>query len=184
MTRLARIVQEALDDLVWTADIDDDEAAGECHVATHALIDGQPCDIFIDTDEGLDALSVFIYLPFCVKPGQYAEACQLVNAINVAVRHAHLEILQDSGRVRLVVSANVEGASPTGLFLVRMLQCGDHILCHWLGALAAVAVTGRPAAEVLAAIAPPAADEAPAEDGVDRPVSAPIMGAPVNRTLH
>ncbi len=184
MTRLARIVQEALDELEWTADIDDDEAAGASHVATNAIIDGQLCDIFIDTDEGADALSVFIYLPFRVKPAYYAEACQLVNAINVDVRHAHLEILRDSGRVRLVVSANVEGASPTGLFLVRMLQCGDHVLCHWLGALAAVAVTGRPAAAVLADEASKAGEEAPEEAETERPVGAPVIGSALARTLH
>ena len=68
MTRLARIVQDALDHLGWTADIPDDEAAGQSHLATDAFIDDQPCGVFIDTDERPEVISVYIYPPFQVKP--------------------------------------------------------------------------------------------------------------------
>lgn len=54
MTRLAQVVQEALDILEWSDDIDDDEASGKSQLATDALISGQPCDIFIETHEQQD----------------------------------------------------------------------------------------------------------------------------------
>ena len=184
MTRLAQVVQEALDHLDWQDTIDDDEAAGQSQVATGAIIDGQPCDIFINTHEQQDAISVFVYLPFRVKAAHYPEACMLVNAINVDARHGHLEILPETGKLRLVVSADVEGASPGGIFVVRMLQCGEAIISHWLGALAAVAVTGRPAAEVLAAVA---SDEATAGESAataDKPAPEQTIAPPEPRTLH
>ena len=131
MNRLARIVQDALDHLGWTADIPYDEAAGQSHLATDAFIDDQPCGVFIDTDERPEAISVYIYPPFQVKPAFYPEAGLLINAINVQARQGHLEIPPESRKMRLVVSAGIEGVTPTGLFVMRMLQFGDAILSRW-----------------------------------------------------
>ena len=77
-----------------------------------------------------DSISVFLYLPFRVKTAHYPEACMLVNAIKADARHGHLEIVAESGRIRLVVSDDVEGANPTGVFVMRMLQCVEAILSH------------------------------------------------------
>lgn len=164
MTRLAAIVQEALDDLEWTDEIEDDEEAGKSRVTTGAMVAGQPCDIYIDTHEQHDAISIYIYLPFRVAAENYPQACMLINAINVDARHGHLEILRDGGRIRLVASADVEGAAPTGIFVVRMIQSADAILSHWMWALAAVAVSGQTADALLA--------EAARRDGEDETVEA------------
>lgn len=184
MTRLARIVQDALDQLDWTDEIDDDEATGQSHVATTALIDEQSCRVFIDTNEEQDAISVFLYPPFYVKAAHYPEACLLVNAINVQVRHGHLEIVPDAGLLRVVLSADVEGASPTGLFVVRMLQCGHAVLGEWLGALAAVGICGRPAATVLAEMTAPAAEAEPAAAGAEGTAPVTVGNPSAARTLH
>ena len=108
----------------------------------------------------------------------------LVNAINADARHGHLEIVADSGRIRLVVSADVEGANPTGLFVVRMLQCGQALLSHWIGALAAVAISGRPAKAVLAEMTTPTAVEVPGAEGVAGATPAPVENPVAARTLH
>jgi len=184
MTRLARIVQDALDHLGWTADIVDDEASGQSHLATDAFIDDQPCGVFIDTDERLEAISVYIYPPFQVKPAYYSEACLLINAINVQARHGHLEILPKTGKVRLVFFAGIEGVSPTGLFVVRMLQFGDAILSRWMESLAAVAITGRPAEEVLAELANKEAAAEQAKAGGDRTAPAAASNTANPCTLH
>ena len=184
MTRLARVVQDALDHLDWTADIADDEAAGHSHLATDAFIDDQPCGVFIDTDECLEAIGVYIYPPFQVKPAYYPEACLLINAINVQARHGHLEIPPESRKVRMVVSADIEGVTPTGLFVVRMLQVGDAILSRWMESLAAVAVTGRPAKEVLAALANKEAAAEQAQEGGERTVPAAVGNSANPSTLH
>ena len=108
----------------------------------------------------------------------------LVNAINTDARHGHLEIVAESGRIRLVVSADVEGANPTGLFVVRMLQGGEAILSHWIGALAAVAISGRPAAAVFAEMTTPATEDEPGAEGVEGATTTPVAIPTAARTLH
>lgn len=184
MTPLALIVQDALDQLEWQDEISVDEAAGTSQLKTLVDLEDQSCTVYIDTHEASDSISVFLYLPFCVKAAHYPEACMLVNAINAAARHGHLEIVAESGRIRLVVSAEVEGANPTGLLVVRMLQCGQALLSHWIGALAAVAISGRPAAAVLAEMTTSAAEGEPAVEGVEGATPAPVDKPAAARTLH
>ncbi len=149
MTRLGAIVQQALDHLEWQDEISDDETAGTSQVQTEVQIDGQPCALYIDTHEATDSIAVFFYLPFRVRADAYAEACQFINAINGRTRHGHLEVLRDSGRMRMVVSADVEGAAPTGAFVVQMFRLGVNTLATWMGSLAAVAVCNRTAEALL-----------------------------------
>jgi len=184
MTRLAAIVQEALDYFEWTDDIADDEDAGSSRVETGAMVAGQPCEIYIDTNEQLDAISVYVYPPFRVRDEYYTQACVLINTINAKARHGHLEILQDSGRMRLVVSADVEGASPTGIFVVRMLQLADAILSHWMWALAAVAVGGQTADELLAAAARREGEDETVEAAAAEESARPAIPQAAPKTLH
>ena len=184
MTRLAAIVQEALDDLEWTDDIEDDEEAGKSRVTTGAMVAGQPCDIYIDTHEQHDAISIYIYLPFRVAAENYPQACMLINAINVDARHGHLEILRDGGRIRLVASADVEGAAPTGIFVVRMIQSADAILSHWMWALAAVAVSGQTADELLAEAARREGGDETVEATAAEETARPAIPRAVAKTLH
>ena len=184
MTRLSAIVQDALDQLEWEDEITVDEAADTSQLHTVVHIDDQPCKVYIDTHEQSDSISVFLYLPFRVKTAHYPEACMLINAINADARHGHLEILAESGRIRLVVSADVEGANPTGVFVVRMLQCGEAILSHWIGALAAVAVTGRPAKEVLVVLANKEAAAEQSQVGGERTPPTAVSNSANPGTLH
>ena len=151
---------------------------------TDAFIDDQPCGVFINTDERLEAISVYIYPPFQVKPAYYPEACLLINAINVQARHGHLEIPPELRKVRLVVSAGIEGVTPSGLFFVRMLRVGDAILSRWMESLAAVAVSGRPAREVLAARANKEATAGQAQEGGERTAPAEVIDTAEPCTLH
>ena len=184
MTPLALIVQDALDQLEWQDEISVDEAAGTSQLKTLVNLEDQSCTVYIDTHDASDAISVFLYLPFCVKAAHYPEACMLVNAINAAARHGHLEIVAESGRIRLVVSADVEGANPTGLFVVRMLQCGESLLSHWMGALAAVAISGRPAAAVLTEMTTPETEHDPAAERVEGTNPVLADNPATARTLH
>ena len=184
MTRLAAIVQEALDDLEWTDEIEDDEEAGKSRVTTGAMVAGQPCNIFIDTHEQLDAISLYIYLPFCVTAENYPQACMLINSINVQARHGHLEILRDGGRIRLVASADVEGAAPTGIFVVRMVQLADAILSHWMWALAAVAVSGQTADALLAEAARREGGDETVEESAAEETAKPALRQAAATTLH
>jgi hypothetical protein len=183
MTRLAAIVQEALDYFEWTDEIEDDEEAGKSRVTTGAMVEGQPCDIYIDTHEQLDAISIFFYLPFRVTAKNYPQACMLINAINVKARHGHLEILQDGGRIRLVASADIEGATPTGIFVVRMVQLADATLSDWMWALAAVAVSGQTADALLAEAARREGGDETVEETAAEETARPIPQAAA-KTLH
>ena len=165
MTRLGALVQEALDQLGWQGDLTLDEASGTSRFSSMILIQDQPCELFIDAHEESDFIGVYYYPPFRAKADCYPETCLLINAINNRTRHGHLEILRSNGRLRMVVSADVEGASPTGVFVAQMMRCGADILSDWMGELAAVAVGNRRADDVLAELeldaVPPSA---PAEE--------------------
>ena len=152
MTRLGTLVQDALAQLEWAGDLTDDEAAGTSQLQTLITIDDQPCSLYIDTREETDFIGVFFYPPFRAKADAYPETCLLINAINSRTRHGHLEVLQHNGRLRMVVSADVRGANPTGVFVEHLMRYGADCLLAWMGELAAVAVGHRPAADVLAAL--------------------------------
>lgn len=143
MTRLGAIVQQALDHLEWQDEISLDAQAGTSQVRTEVQIDDQPCGLYIDTHEASDTIAVFCYPPFRVKSDSYAGACQFINAVNGQTRQGHLEILRDSGRMRMEVSADVEGAAPTGAFVVQMIHWGVTTLATRMSALAAVVVLPR-----------------------------------------
>ena len=152
MTRLGTLVQEALAQLEWAGDLTDDEAAGTSQLQTLITIDDQPCSLYIDTREEKDYIGVFFYPPFRAKAAAYPETCLLINAINTRTRHGHLEVLRHNGRLRMVVSADVKGANPTGAFVAHLMRYGADCLFTWMGELAAVAVGNRQAADVLAAL--------------------------------
>ena len=163
MTRLGTLVQEALAQLEWEGELTDDEAAGTSQLQTLITIDDQPCSLYVDTREEKDYIGVFFYPPFRAKADAYPETCLLINAINTRIRHGHLEVLQHNGRLRMVVSADVEGANPTGVYVAHLMNYGADGLFTWMGELAAVAVGHRRAVDVLAALAqdeasPPASD--------------------------
>lgn len=162
MTRLGAIVQQALDQMEWQDELSFDEEKGTSQVRTEVQIDAQPCELYIDTHEATDSIAVFFYLPFRVKADAQAEACQFINAVNTRTRHGHLEMLRDSGRIRMVVSADVEGAAPSGQFVRGMIHLAVDTLSSWMGALAAVAVSNRTAEELLAA-----AERDQAQDGAE-----------------
>lgn len=164
MTRLGTLVQEALALLEWAGDLTDDEAAGTSQLQTLITIDDQPCSLYIDTREETDFIGVFFYPPFRAKAAAYPETCLLINAINTRTRHGHLEVLRHNGRLRMVVSADVKGANPTGAFVAHLMRYGADCLFTWMGELAAVAVGNRRADDVLAALeqdeaSPPALGE-------------------------
>ena len=83
-----------------------------------------------------------------------------------------------------MVSADVEGANPTGVFVVRMLQFVEAILGHWIGALAAVAISGCPAAAVIAEMTALETEDEPTAEGGEGATPAPVAIPATVRTLH
>ena len=149
MTRLGEVVKQFLAQMEWDDDLDDDETAGKCRLSTGLRIAGQPCRLYVDTSEQTDSIAVTVYPPFRVAESQYAEGCMLINAINYQTRHGRFEIDPSDGELRVVVSADIEGASPTGQFIAGMLNAAEWMIRNWLSELAAVSLCGRKAAEVL-----------------------------------
>ena len=95
-----------------------------------------------------------------------------------------LQTCWQSGRICLVVSADVEGANPTGVFVMRMLQCGQALISHWMEALAAVAISGCPAAAVIAEMTTSETEYEPAAEGGEGATPAPADIPAAARTLH
>ena len=149
MTRLGSVVKQCLDEMGWTDEVRDDEDAGESRMSTPLEVAGQSCRLYVDTDEGNDSISVFLYPPFRVCEDNHVQACVLVNAINYRTRVAHLEISPGDGAIRALVAIDVEGSEPCGLCVNVMLRAVNAILKRWMWALAAVAIAGRAAQDVL-----------------------------------
>lgn len=151
MTRLGKLIAQFLERMDWHDEIEEDEPAGRVRLETRIRVAGQSCRLHVEASERSDSIALVMYPPFRVVEGQYAEACMLVNAINHRSRHGRFEIDPSDGELRFVVSADVEGAEPTGQFIVAMLNIANWMLERWLGELAAVSLSGRKAAEVLEA---------------------------------
>ena len=149
MTRLAPLVKEALEILGWDDDIEDDEDAGKCVVNAQMTVKHQPCNVVIETHEASDTVCVLISPPFRVDEANRAEAYVLINAINRFNRIGRMEMDPEDGELRCVTGADVEGASPTGQFVVALLKANSGLLRHWMWALASVALTGRSAQSIL-----------------------------------
>ena len=171
MTRLAEPLRDFVRRMEWEDDVEDRDDKASAHLSTRIVVGGQPCQLYIDAQDNLDAISVFCYLPFHAPQANLAQACVLSNAINRRSRHCRVEIDPDDGEIRGVVSADFEGLEPTGANVEAMFHFCVGVLRDWMPAIAEVAVVGRPARDVLAArdaSARVAADEEPGElDGRD-----------------
>lgn len=151
MSKLTLAVQQFLDLMNWEDEIRVDEDRRTSSMATCVTVDAQPCDLFVETDDGVDVIAVFLYAPFRVRPEKLVEACVLANEINVRSRIGHVEIVPEDGRIRYVHTVDFEDCEPTGTAVRNMVQAGFSLFRRRLGQLAEVAMTPRTAAEVLAA---------------------------------
>ena len=172
MTRLAKVVREFAALMGWDDEVLEDDEKGTSRLSKTAVVDGQPCRLYVDTNDEVDAIAVFFYAPFRVKPAKYAEACMLVNAINHMTRHGRLEIDPDDGEVRYASSANVEFCEPGAGFIRGMTDFGAALLEYWMWALSAVAMTERTARDILDEEASREEDDdaTPDDDGETGPV--------------
>ena len=151
MIRLATPLRDFVRKMEWEDDVEEREEKASAHLSTRIGVGGQPCQLYIDAQDHLDAISVFCYLPFHATQANLAQACILSNAINRRSRHCRIEIDPDDGEIRGVVSADFEGLEPTGANVETMFHFCVGVLRDWMPALAEVAVVGRPAREVLEA---------------------------------
>jgi len=150
MSKLTHAVQQFLDLMNWEDEIRVDEERGTSTMATGVTIDAQPCELYVETNESVDVIAVFLYAPFRVRPEKFVEACVLANEINVRSRIGHLEVLPQDGRVRYVQAVDFEDCEPSGTAVQNMVQAGIASFRRRLGQLAEVAMTPRTAAEILA----------------------------------
>ena len=151
MTRLAKPIRDFVQKMEWNDEVEEREEQSSAHLSTRIGVAGQPCQLYIDAQDNLDAISVFCYLPFHATPANLAQACILTNAINRRSRHCRLEIDPDDGEIRGVVSADYEGLEPTGANVESMFHFCVGVLRDWMPAIAEVAVVGRSAQDVLGA---------------------------------
>lgn len=152
MSKLGTVLQEFLDLNEWNDEIEDDEASGKARLNTRLTVAGQSCRLYIDAfDDGQTApsLSLFIYTPFRVNLENYSEACMVVNAINYQSRFVRFEINPSGGDLRAVASTDLRGAQVSGQHVDAMLDAAVWCTDHWMPTLAAVAISGRSAADVL-----------------------------------
>lgn len=151
MTRLAQPIRDFVRKMEWEDDVEEREEKASAHLSTRIGVGGQPCQLYIDAQDDLDAISVFCYLPFHATPAHLAQACILSNAINRRSRHCRVEIDPDDGEIRGVVSADFEGLEPTGANVEAMFHFCVGVLRDWMPSIAEVAVVGRSAQDVLGA---------------------------------
>lgn len=151
MSKLTQAVQQFLDQMNWEDEIRVDEVQSTSTMATRVAVDTQPCDLFVETDDRVDVISVFLYAPLRVRPEKLVDACVLANDINVCQRIGHVEVMSGDGRIRYVHSVDFEDCEPSGTAVGSMVHAGFALFRARLGQLAEVAMTPRTAAEILAA---------------------------------
>jgi hypothetical protein len=147
------LLQQWLDDYEWngTFHVDKD---GDIRLDTGVYIDAQPYDIYVNASDGAGIVSVYMYTPFCVRPANVVETLTLINKIHSKNRAGRFTIV-DSGRIQCCQSVDFETAAPTTQSMELLISSTIRVCSRYDAALAAVALTGQPAAQVIEALEKP-----------------------------
>lgn len=146
--RLANTVQDWLDEKGWEDVIERDEVAqtSQCHMFYR--IHNQRCELFIETDEPKDWITLYFYLPFNARADKRTDVICLCNRLNATrSRFGSLQVLP-SGRIRFRHTLDVEGAELSTIVIQRMLESAAHLVEIFMSDLAAVALTSLTAQAV------------------------------------
>lgn len=163
--RLADKVQEWLDQNEWTDVIDRNEENQKSQLNITYGINNQPFDLYIETDEQKEWVSLYVYAPFNALPGKYKDCMSLFNRIN-ANNFIGAFCLTTSGRIQFRQAIDIEDSDPSPMMIENMLNFGSSLIDQWFNEIASVALTKKTVQEVFAELDGSSVDEEEVPDSI------------------
>lgn len=149
MTRLTEVLQSWLADREWDDEVQINADWTASRVVTRYLIGEQPHNLYIEVNEELEQLHMFLYSPFNVPAGRVAEITRVLNSINRSSLMGTVTCA-DNGEptpIQYRVGIDVEGSALTPVQISNLLSAVGCLAEVYSQVLATVAMTATSAEE-------------------------------------
>jgi hypothetical protein len=149
---LTQLIQDFVDDVQWKDEISIDTEQKCSGLPFKYGNDDLSFQVYLEADEARSWLKIFFYNEMTIPEKRYAEACELVNAINQRIGLGRLSAISKGAfQFRQVVDLEGTG-SPTTLVIKNLIGAAMDVFSTWSEELGAVIFTKMSAKEILAAL--------------------------------
>ena len=132
----------------WTDEITIDEVELTSSISLSYNEEGQVYRVYVEAEEKKQWLKVFMYGPIGIPANRYAEACQLVNHINLTTGFGRLCARKD-GEFQYRAVFDVEGGQAVPEMIRNMISEGLSCFTAWAGEMAQVILSSKTTEQVL-----------------------------------
>ena len=132
----------------WTDEITIDEVELTSSISLSYNEEGQVYRTYVEAEEKKQWLKVFMYGPIGIPANRYAEACQLVNRINLTTGFGRLCAIKD-GEFQFRAVFDVEGGQAVPEMIRNMISEGLSCFTAWAGEMAQVILLSKTTEQVI-----------------------------------
>ena len=132
----------------WTDEITIDEVEQTSSMSLSYNEEGQVYRVYVEAEEKKQWLKVFMYGPIGIPANRYAEACQLVNHINLTTGFGRLCARKD-GEFQYRAVFDVEGGQAVPEMIRNMITEGLSCFTAWAGEMAQVILLSKTTEQVI-----------------------------------
>jgi tetratricopeptide (TPR) repeat protein len=148
---LTSVLKEFLNEQDWQDEIDVNEEHTHAQLRTSFEIDGQSYAAFIEVNESVETVAVYLYTPINVAPARRGEIALLLNEINCQLGLGRFATAHDDEPrpVQWCGAIDVEGSTLSSAQIVVLVSAGINACQNYASAISAVALTEVSAQDVL-----------------------------------
>jgi hypothetical protein len=143
------LIEEFMAAWEWTDELEIDLEEKTTTLNTGIDFAGQSGRLIIKGADGPDILDVYIYYKFQCRADKLEQMAILLNEIHTRWIYGHF-VCFDDGHVRWSHRVDLEGSSPTGTTIERIVRPGWNAVGHFIEPIAAVALTKQGAKQAIA----------------------------------
>lgn len=125
--------------------------------------EGQVYKVYVEADEKIQWLKVFIYGPIGIPASRYIEACQLVNHINLFDGFGRLCAIKD-GKFQFRAVFDLEGGQAVPEMITNMISHGLFRFTNWANEMAQVVFSSKTTEQILKDIEAAAENQTESDD--------------------
>ena len=163
---LTDVIRAWRDDRVWTDEITIDEEEMTSVMFFTYNIEGQVYRAAVDANEKLQVLRVNIYGSIGIPANRYAEACQLVNIMNLRSDFGRICAMKD-GQFQFRAVFDVEGGQAVPEMITNMISHGLSRFTNWTGEMGQVIFAGKTTDQILKELDEAEENESGSSEGGD-----------------
>ena len=163
---LTDVIRAWRDDQDWTDEItiDEDEMTSSMPLSYNE--EGQVYRAYVEAEEKKQWLKVFIYGPIGIPANRYAEACQLVNHMNLIDGFGRVCAMKD-GQFQFRAVFDVEGGQAVPEMITNMISHGLSRFTNWTGEMGQVIFAGKTTDQILKELDEAEENESGSSEGGD-----------------